>query len=274
MSYDTGNPPPSACYSVGGNGSILLVGCYYRSGSIKQAKIYNSTDGGKTWTLDETKDAPYYIGYRILTTKWEDMYWLGFSGYSGAGDVFTRDDAGTYTLSLSTTSTHITSLDVIWNGYLYALARNGQLWEKQSALDAWDNIWNGTGTKYHEEMAWNGTTAMIVGGTPAFAKYSDDGITWTDISIPSWITSGYDKFLAVKWFGDAWYFATVGDGDILKYKDGQWSKDLDTNEIRMYGLEVYNNAIYAASGGYLDHGYVYRKSTTLEGYNWIKIAEG
>jgi len=274
MSYDTGNPPPSACYSVGGNGSTILLGCYYRSGTTKQAKIYNSTDGGKTWTLDETKYAPYYIGYRILPTKWEGMYWLGFSGYAGAGDVFTRDDAGNYALSLDTASTHIVSLDVMWNGYLYALTRNGQLWEKQSSLSLWDNIWSGTGTKRHEEMDWNGTTAMIAGGSPPFAMYSNDGTLWYSISIPSWIASGYNEFTDVQWFDGAWYFATRADGDVLKYKDGEWSRDLNTNEMTMYGLEVYNNAIYAASGGSIDHGYVYRKMTGIERYNWIKIAEG
>ena len=269
--YDTG---ATACYSVGGNGTNILAGCYYRSGTTKQAKIYNSSDGGTTWGLDHTFNFPYYIGYRILGSKWADNFWVGLSGTTGAGDLYSRNNAGSYTLSLDTSSTHIVEVKKCWNGYLCALSREGKFYMKQNAFGMWTNTWSGTSTKYHESFTFNGTVGIITGGNPPFVYSSTDGTSWTSISTVSWINTGYDKFLDAEYFGGAWYFATRGDGDVLKYQNGKWSRDLDTNNPTIYGLEVYNNILYAAAGGTVDVGYLYRLSSGLESYSWKKIAEG
>ena len=275
--YDTGD---LYTFSYGGNGSKLYAG----TGHSGSAKVFISSDGGGTWTLDETFGATVRSVQYITKPIFGGFHYFGTHGAVGVGDVWERHPlSGVYSKVLDTTSTSINGLEVSGiNGYIYAMTREGAIYEKQSQMGAFAPKKTGTTGKNAYVLEDNGSVAIIGGGSNPFLYATSDYTAWTTVSIPSWVTSGYSYFREAKYFDGSWYIGAYGGsegGDVLKWNGdtssaGEWSADLTTGYLLLRGIEIYDGELYAGAYGTIGSGILYKLQAGIESFNWIKIAEG
>ena len=259
---------------AGGNAIQAFTG-WDRTGG---PRAYVSNDGGLTWGLDHTFGAGPISVYRISPT-WNTSVFFGMYGSPNHGDVYERNNLGVYALSLNTNSRCIADIGVSGiNGFLYALTIDGALYEKQNLMAVWVLRHSFPAGYKYRSVRDNGTTAWVTfGSTSIKVQQSTDYNIWSNVAIPTEIRTKYAELMCSTYWSGGWYAGThagTGGGDVLKYKNTKWSVDLDSGESSLQNLAQFGGAVYAATLGTVDAGFLFRLQTALESYSWKLIVEG
>lgn len=136
--------------------------------------IFASSDGGKTWTADNTDLSNQNV--LAVSVKARGMVFVGTFG-GGVYRSNNGNDSRWVQVNSGLGSTEVTCLEVDQNGGVYAGTSTGGVYHSVDNGESWDAV--GDLHEYVNAIAVDGGGSVLVGTSYGIYRTNDSGTTWT-----------------------------------------------------------------------------------------------
>ncbi len=198
------------------NTQIFYVGTgegFFNADAVRGAGIWKTTDGGTTWNqLASTNNANFYYVQKIVVTS-AGIVLAATRADSGTMGIARSTDGGANWVSTSTANN--TDLEIAANGDVYRGNTTGQVFKSTNSGSTWANVLAVAGGRVELACAPSNSSvvyAVVGDGLAAgniaangFQKTTDAGVTWANITIPTYRNQNCTNSATHFTRGQSWY---------------------------------------------------------------------